>query len=497
MQFKGSFFLTASRTASCLKPDGGATLPAVSLLQTLPEGGSLQIGTIASAALSEYWATRPPPESGVSITELRLDEAATPTNPDDATATATTVRLAVFISIGQWSIFHLSLPSATRSFSYRELHAATTLSTPATAFAYVSPPPRFPHTAAPPAFDPVTLARFHGPLLATCSRNSVLRFWHVADLPGGEIEVRQVDPAMQTYEAYQPVVLQVEPLDEPATDSAESSHHYWPARSSSQEGRAPKAAEPRTLRVSMAYATPVFPSAWTIGLQEFDIQLPPVPLPGKSVCDAPWPRIVKARHATARAPEGTEHSLVTALEYSAPFLVASRNHNTIDVFEVGRAGEPGEPAADPASRQGKSTFARRAGSTLTPHPPPAPSSQALPPGPLARPHRLATPALSLTHLRTLFGHTGSVNSVALLDGKCVSGGADGQVKVWDLHGLTPGREARQERKGREMVTVEETGEEVWVAGGVSERPSGISRVWFDEEQVVVVEGEGVRLLRFD
>lgn len=79
-----------------------------------------------------------------------------------------------------------------------------------------------------------------------------------------------------------------------------------------------------------------------------------------------------------------------------------------------------------------------------------------------------------------------MESVAIEAGKCVSGGADGRVKVWELGGEGTG------------LTVLEEGEAV--AGG-GEKGGRIRRVWFDEEKIVSVvegeEGERVRVLRFD
>jgi WD40 repeat protein len=146
---------------------------------------------------------------------------------------------------------------------------------------------------------------------------------------------------------------------------------------------------------------------------------------------------VVAREATAPP---TSTSPVTALEFRRPWLVASRADNTLDCYHARTSSSPTRP-------------------------------------------------LSLSHLRTLYGHTAAVKTVSVgRGGRCVSGGIDGRLKVWRL----PDPAAR-------VV-------EVWERPGeqLAPPPPTVSWVGFDEERIVCVksprrtgERESVRVLSFD
>ena len=109
----------------------------------------------------------------------------------------------------------------------------------------------------------------------------------------------------------------------------------------------------------------------------------------------------------------------------------------------------------------------------------------------ASPGKLSSaPALRLRHVRTLFGHTSGVDSVSVLDGRCVSTGRDG-VKVWEL----PQRDNRALGE-TPAILEEETISELWprvtqVREDVdntsgTERPRKCSWLGLDASRIVTV-----------
>lgn len=468
--FHRQFFFTASRTPT-------TSSPCVTVHQTLPTGESFHVGSFSSRALVDHLGTRPgrPP---VSVTELRLDDRAS--LGDEA---GKTLRLAVFYSTGQFSIFRLSLPSSTSAFEAKEVYSHLAISTIAPLYS---------------TFDPIVLARFHSPLIATCSRSFVLRFWRIED-SGEEMKVEEIEPSMTSRESWAPVVLTLKKVLTPEEQHQQQEMDEWGM------WKAPSADHETDdmFKVTLAYSTPVFLEGWTVGVQEFVVRIPQsfassfVPIDKHR-----RPRVtVSARHAIAPAASHglfaptralQQQQLVTAIEHSDPFIVTSRSDNTLDVFEV---------VSTPLA-------ARLPHSHTTIH--------------LRTDELTASSKLRVVHRRTLFGHTAGVRSVAIeAGGRCVSGGDDGQVKVWQLG----------ERSMRAVDVVEEEGEAeveskivaptVWTEMKAKRargsrgraavipprkeqevRPSKIRRLFFDEDKIVsIIEGAGevesVKVLRFD
>lgn len=461
LAFHRQFFLTASRTPT-------SSPPSITVHQTLLSGESLLIGSFSSPALVDHLASRPPNhKSRLSVTEMRLDDRSSAHDE-----VVKTLGLAVFYSTGQFSLFRLSLPSTTTAFHAQEVHAHLPISTTGPLFS---------------TYDPIVLARFHLPLLATCSRSFVLRFWRIEE-DGGKLKLEEIEPSMTSRESWAPVVLTVKKM-EGAPEKEQELDEWGMWKGSKDEEKVDN-----MFKVTLAYSTPVFPEGWTVGVQEFVVRIPPSSSPLLPIVQRPRVTI-SARHAIAPshsyglfAPARQQQQLVTAIEHSDPFIVTSRSDNTLDVFEVVSAP----------------LLATR------PHP--------------HNTIHLRTDApskLRVVHRRTLFGHTAGVRSVAIeAGGRCVSGGDDGQVKVWQLG----------ERSMRAIDVVEEEGEaeepapsSVWIdlkakrarvaRGKVSRvaqeqprqqetRPSKIRRLFFDEDKIVsIVEGAGqmesVKVLRFD
>lgn len=466
LQFHQQYFFMATRTltSSVTAP------PAVTVHQTLPSGDSLLVGSITSPALLAYFSTRPSFRPQFGITEIQLDERV---KSHDGT---TSLRLAVFYTTGQFSLFRLHLPTTNSPFSFEEVYAHLALSTIGS------------HSS---TFDPVALARFHSPLLATCSRSFVLRFWRIEERDE-KTSLEEIEPSLRSRESWAPVVLTLKKVE---GKEWEGELDEWGVREVEKKQKVKE----EVFKVTLAYSTPIFPDGWTVGVQEFVVRVPPSFSPLSTIASTldinfrrPRPSFT-TRHAIAPStsqhiptPSRRQQQLVTAIEHSDPFIVTSRSDNTLDVFEV--ISEP-------------STSTHRQSSAFnTVH---------------LRNDELGD-RLRIVHRRTLFGHTARVTSVAIEEGgRCVSGGDDGTVKVWQLG----------ERSSRAVDVVEEEQPEieptprrsVWVElkarreKGRSRttlveqmvQPSRIKRVLFDDSKIVTIVqesagvGESVKLLRFD
>lgn len=139
-------------------------------------------------------------------------------------------------------------------------------------------------------------------------------------------------------------------------------------------------------QLSITYATPVR-GAWTVTLQELLLRLTPAGLEVGS----------RVAHASAHANVHGRLPTITSISYDDPYIVIGTDTNVLDVYEVSHAGHAAVAAGRAAS--------------ATPRP---------------------MHALGIRHLRTLYGHTSRVCSVALSDGRCVSGASDGSVRVWSM-----------------------------------------------------------------
>lgn len=306
LQFFKSYYLTASRKLS--------SSPTVSVYHTTTAGSSVFVGSVSSPSLHEQYRGPPHLRPPIAVTELRLDvRPAQETNPP-------TLRLAVFFSTGQFSIFHLRLPSPTTSFESTEM------------FSSLSLPSSTPLTSA----DPVVLARFHSPILITCSAGFNLRFWRVME--GEEparVAVEEAQPSMRSMQSWWPVVLTLAPVAPlEAVAQGEVEDDEWEPPSLSKE------VDEETFKVTLAYSSPVFPSSWSVGIQQFVVTAPalPKPPPSSSTSSERHSHLrnrritIVGRHATAPRARATvgpsssrsrwtpshDHDLVTSIEHADP-----------------------------------------------------------------------------------------------------------------------------------------------------------------------------------
>ncbi|KAK4056949.1 hypothetical protein OIO90_001849 [Microbotryomycetes sp. JL221] len=443
VQFYQQFFFTASRTRSRVdEQDDSMGVPVVMVHESTPnEQGSRFIGQISSDMLRQH-VKQPHSTTGsndpITITEMRLDESTSSKRSRFHTNERThdldyfdredeqELLLVVFYSTGQWSLFCVTINS-NRTSTNHELSRVTELYCSLT----ISPLSRMTLR-----YDPTVMAKFHWPLLVTCSDGIMLRFHKMTRIKNDDdnltndqmktVQVEDVVPAMHSHESWEPVSLTIK--DVTSTMRMTSSTTLGKRRRSSVNSLHRESTilqdddeVDRQFRVTMSYSTPVWPDDWTIGLQEFTITLP-------SSCKGRFERIgFESHHAiaplsnTRTRSNRTRDDLVTAVEHSDPFIVTSRSDNTIDVFKVIRRPRPqphivGQLSSSSTLYRHQSTHSIV--STMTQH-----SQQ-------------QNSVVRLLHFKTLFGHTAGVTSVAVEadTATCVSTARDGQTKVWSLIG---------------------------------------------------------------
>jgi len=227
LQVYQQYFISATQTPSLLPSDP----PSITISQTLPSGPTQHLASISSSRLSDFYSSRPDFRPPLSITELKLDEGST------STSQSTSILLSVFYSTGQFSIFRLHFPTPSTPFNSLELYTSLSLSSSTYTQSSTSP------------FDSVSLAKFHYPLLVTCSNSFTLRFYQLTTSKEGGLEVNETDTPLQSRERWAPVCLGLEKMKSKGNPRA------------------------KTFKVSLAYSLPVFPGNWTVGLQGTSLPL--------------------------------------------------------------------------------------------------------------------------------------------------------------------------------------------------------------------------------
>ncbi|KAG0140688.1 hypothetical protein CROQUDRAFT_664885 [Cronartium quercuum f. sp. fusiforme G11] len=281
----------------------------------------------------------------VGISEIRVDERCNIESVMDELpfSNQNSVILAVFYTTGQFACFQIGIPLSSdilNELDVTEVYASTEM-------LVRSGQGEMHHQTA-------EVARLYYPLLVTCSTDFFLRFYELRQTGDNALEVRKLRFDMRSQTCFWPLSINLTALDI-ATNR---------------------------FRLIIVYPTPFYPSAWTIGLQEFELSL------------SPTPRLLSTRHATARPHSNIKlgrqsgrptfgSSPVSGIEYAEPnTVVVARADNNIDTFEY-----------------------RRWSSSQAPE---------------------------LLHRQTLFGHTSRVAAVAVnSSGRCVSAGQDG-LNVWEL-----------------------------------------------------------------
>ncbi|KAJ1596653.1 hypothetical protein NDA14_003013 [Ustilago hordei] len=290
----------------------------------------------------------------------------------------------------------------------------------------------------------VTMAALHSPALVLCSSTFDVSFYQLSISLSAKTQLNLVQ-RMTSYRPSWPAALRLKklPFHDVNKRHCRSSSSMSPQRRYHADLK-----EEAAFRVTLAYSKPSYPSSCNVSVQELVVRLDlasstatpagltsrhatakhpfrstPLDLRGRSMLAAHHgassaagafavPTSLtnassgdEANHADHACPSA-KRSRTTSLTYDDPFVVVGASDNLLEVYEL----------------LGATTYVRRDLDCT-------PTSS----------HRSATAtpvsprdSLRLVHRRSLHGHTGSVHSVALEDGRCVSASADGSIMVWSL-----------------------------------------------------------------
>ncbi|KAL1413204.1 hypothetical protein Q8F55_000955 [Vanrija albida] len=227
---------------------------------------------------------------------------------------------------------------------------------------------------APPGADPVVLAALNYPVLLTCSLRFHLSVYLLSDAP--PVLLR----ALHSEVSFHPAALSLFP---------------------------PVDTKPGRFRAALTYSTPIYPSSWTVAVQELGISLSPSGAGaihrgecyrvGGAVRDDAWPRRLNPL-------VGVRGDAVGVGTDGRWCVLAGGSDSVIHVYS------------------------------------------------LPTPHAKAGDPPPIVHAQTLLAPTVSVTSVSLASGRCVSGGRDGRVLVWELDEGEDGEDGA--RVGRTVGFVE-------------------------------------------
>lgn len=233
------------------------------------------------------------------------------------------------------------------------------------------------------ALEHVALAAFCFPLLATSTLDFKIRVYRV-NFQTSRLHLLEEH---HSFSCHWPACLHLEPLD-------------------SEKGEGTFDDHPSMIRLDIAFATPVYPHGWTVAIQEMIFS-------GSSSISS---RSAVARRShvvtnfdTSAASKAIKRSVgadrmgsrdavkanrLTSMSYEDPFIVVGTRDNEVVCFQV------------------DGTFC---------------TSKAVEKS-LSKSYN----TLNIDFIRTLYGHTGTVHSVSLNEGRCVTGGSDGSIRVWRL-----------------------------------------------------------------
>lgn len=240
--------------------------------------------------------------------------------------------------------------------------------------------PRRRTTYAPLQGDPVVLAAFHSSVLLTCTTAFHLSVYTIPEATGDTASRPHHLQTMHSDVSVHPATLSLFPLStEEAGDRAQSVDTHF--------------------RAALTYCTPLYPQSWTVAVQEFSIDLNhgTQPLTGdmrrgecwhvgrgdEEAIPLVWPRKVRSVVGV----KGTAVGVGT----DGRWAVLAGEDNQIQVYSL---------------------------PTPSPSPPPSYGEE----------DRTAP----IVHSQTLLAHSAAVTSISLSAGRCVSGGKDGRILVWEL-----------------------------------------------------------------
>jgi len=238
----------------------------------------------------------------------------------------------------------------------------------------------------PLAGDPVVLASMHYPLLLTCTLAFHLSVYTLS--PPSSIGEPLRPKHLQTMHSdvsFHPAALTLFPMQalmgddsptKPSTSTEDALRHF---------------------RAALTYCTPLYPSSWTVAVQEFGVDLQSTldtqPATGDVWRNECW--------NVGRGDEGASDDRPIWPRKVRP-IVGVKGH----AVGVGMDGRWCVLAGEDNQIQVYSL------PTPSPSPPPRPAP--------------------IVHSQTLLAHSAAVTSISLSAGRCVSGGRDGRVLIWEL-----------------------------------------------------------------
>ncbi|THV02382.1 hypothetical protein K435DRAFT_775584 [Dendrothele bispora CBS 962.96] len=384
----------------------------LTVMSSSQETDSPEICLRTDAGASYQLACTPTRSGGpVRITTLALDQSA---------PTSCHIRVACFISSGEFAIFSTNHTEPSKSHRY---------------LTYVP-------TRKNSRVSPIIHAVYHHPLLITLSEVFTLS---VYDLSSDNAVLTQT---LTSFTSYPPTSLVL------STPTAS------------------------TYKLVLAYALPVYPAHWSVGVTELIIAGPAsstrASLPSSSSYLSPdvEPMTILSTR-TARAidvPQGwiDERKLRYMREQWSRRVARIADTQTDGKWVVLAPEDSGSRSESVTSNQ------EHASSLYTPT-----SLQlyrlSLPPT-----HSVSSSLPKLTFVRSLTGQLGPISALSLSDGRCVSFGLNGSIWVWDLEVGT----------GAEVAQPEE--------GGSFEKLDLTKRsVVFDERKIVTAVDSRIVVRRFD
>ncbi|WWD20152.1 hypothetical protein CI109_104628 [Kwoniella shandongensis] len=272
--------------------------------------------------------------------------------------------------------------------------------------------------------DPIVLASLYYPVLLTCTLGFHLS---VYSLPHSQDNVQPSKPqhlhTMHSDVSFHPAALSLFPN----SDSVPSMPQYDDLPS------------PKAFQAALTYCTPLYPASWTVAVQEIGIDISP-----GSGSEPVW------RGDCWNVGRGDESSLSSGEQE----LVWPRKVKPL----VGVRGKASAVGSD-----GRWCVLAGEDNMIQVYSLPSTTAAPSPDAPTARGN--APPPMPIVHSQTLLAHSAAVTSVALSAGRCVSGGRDGRVLVWELDEEVDGES--EGRVGRTVGYVEvksggrRPGKDVW------------------------------------
>ena len=337
------------------------------------------------------------------------------------------LRLAAFLSTGEFSIYEFDPLSLSQS-------------------------PKLAYIPLPRHRSHVMHAAYHHPLLVTLSHTFTLMIY---DLSGDTITHTH---SLSSFTSHPPTSLILSAMP--------SSTSY---------------------KLILAYAVPVYPAHWSVGVTELIISssgsLAPTPAVSGTTGPAPLPsaNFTVAGTRSARAfdvPQGwiDDEKLKTMRAQWGRKVKQVADTQTDGKWVVLAPGDAPDPP--PSHDQGPSSASPFSSPTSYVSPP-SHTSMHLQLYRLYMPPSSSSHAPRLSFVRTLHGPLGPVSALSLADGRCVSLGANGSIWVWDLEG-GQGTEIARPVDGFGRATRSERG-----------------TVVFDERRIVSSGVRGMEERRFD